>query len=757
MSVSLKRYGITSRVLSIAIIPVLIVSLILAYYVTTTRINDVRISVAERGNILARNLAISSEFGLFSGNTSLLKSITDSLVTESDVEAVAIFDNENRAIVVSYHDDTEHSHDNTLSIFEQDHYMMFSAPVRLYEILSGDMEKEMLGGDLPRDMEKQEELGWVSVVFSMDSTKQIQYEILTNSLYITAAGLIISILLALRIGRSITQPVKKLSEMESRLREGKYDTHLQVSSGGELGRLEDGFNSLADVLSRTDAEQKRKISEATDKLQQTVQMLELRNTELDSARNQAQLADDAKSEFLARMSHEIRTPMNAVLGFSNLLKNTQLSNEQLEYSRTIHQAAIQLLAVIDDILDLSKLESGTIELEKTSFDVRGCLEDIVSMLGPSAHDKGLELVLLVDSDVPVNIIADSTRLSQVLTNLVNNAIKFTKEGGVTVQVSSEPRENNQVEIIVSVTDTGIGIPVEKQKDLFSAFTQADHTISRRFGGTGLGLAIAKKFIALMDGEIKVESEPGKGSKFWFSVETEVDQKTISSTLSDALTGTRVIVFDNNPFSRRSIRNNLLLRNMSVFVSKSMKLLLATLQDSFSVKGEMDLVILGLKPEEANNADVESYITTLRQVYTGPVLLLVSKEDYFLPANLSDNGKVLCDRKPVRRDSLYRSIDSLVNRQRYPNTITIATEANDGNAIGRYAGVKALVAEDNEFNRLLVCTMLRQAGMETVESRDGKQAVEKASEQQFDLILMDIHLPTLDGLSAAKLIRENKSF
>ena len=454
----LSNQGINTRVLVLAITPVILVSTVLSFYLTSSRIADAEKALHDKGNLLVQHLTQTSQFGVLTGNTKLLQAITRQSLKEIDVAAVAILDSNKKQIALSSNPDlitlsegSDLTHYRDTPLFKLFEMPIVSADINLFDY----SDFQLFSNDI-NNLVVDEAEGWVQLLVSKNSTKGRQNQMIFNSVLITAAGVFISILLGVRIGNSITRPIRKLSTMEKRLRAGDYKNRIEVINGGEIGALEESFNATAFAFEQTDRHLKRQVEAATNRLLETVTELENKNLELDLARQDAEQANNAKAEFLAKMSHEIRTPMNAVIGFTSLLTNSQLSYDQHEYIRIIRQAAFQLLTVIDDILNFSKLESGNIELEAIEFNTRENLEDVVCMLGPSAHDKNLELVLLVHSDVPEYLIGDPTRINQIVTNLVNNAIKFTRSGYVVVQVFIKNLYDHAATIEVSVRDSGVG-------------------------------------------------------------------------------------------------------------------------------------------------------------------------------------------------------------------------------------------------------------------------------------------------------------
>ena len=553
------KWGIRRRVLLLAVAPVLLVTLLLGYYLTITRINDVKRFLVERGESLAIHLASASEFGLFSGNPKVLQPVIDSVLNAEDVISVSI--SNSTGDFVLYSANSEYETDPKTA---QAATLTFSAPVYQSGVKVVDLPDDSQFDDIDNLSASPEILGHTTVELSQNSVIKRQQEIILNSLLLAGLALIFSITLAISIGRSVTQPILQLMIAVQRLRGGNLNTPINTTSGGELGLLESGIKAMASALKTTHKELEKQVAEATDELRTTVVELEKKNQELDKEKQNAIEANQAKAQFLANMSHEIRTPLNAVMGFARLLENTQKAEQQTEYIRIITIAASQLSIVIDDILHLSKLETEAVQLENIRFNLKDRFEDMISIHSSAAHKKGLELVLLIDANAPNYFNGDPTRINQILNNLVSNAIKFTPEGTVSVHVSlEEDDEGNEEKILIRVTDTGIGLTPDQQRELFTAFHQADTSISRRFGGTGLGLAIVKHLISLMQGTLGVESAIDKGSTFWFTLPCQPNRCS-DEEKQTAFNNIAVLLYENHPLSRRALRNTFVHWGMEVY-------------------------------------------------------------------------------------------------------------------------------------------------------------------------------------------------
>jgi polar amino acid transport system substrate-binding protein len=453
------------------------------------------------------------------------------------------------------------------------------------------------------------------------------------------------------------------------------------------------------------------------------------------------------------MSHEIRTPLSAIIGFSGLLKKTGLSDSQREYILTITQAASQLLQIIDDILGYTRLDSNTLPIESGEFNLYETLENVVSILSVLAHEKHLELVLYIHSDVPQYISSDPNRISQVLTNLINNAIKFTDKGHVVVEVSALDSDSDTVTINFAVTDTGIGMSEAQLSQVFDPFIQADVSISREYGGTGLGLSISKKLVDLLGGEIDVSSQPGKGTTFSFTITTpfEITEKDSERR---PLTGNKVLVYDCNPFSLRALRNRFLTLGATVFNTSNRARLLEMIAANKQCDSHCDLLVMGLSLEEYDGIAHDAWLDDVRRSCDTPALVLIGDELHDQPTCLEQERMCILS-KPPRSDRLLRQVRKMLSLAQGTSAAT-DTEIPGPGIPEDHVCLNILVAEDNRFNQQLFSELLGNLGAHVSLASNGKEACELAEHRLFDLVFMDIHMPVMGGVKATQQIRNGKN-
>ena len=590
---------------------------------------------------------------------------------------------------------------------------------------------------------------------------------------------IVSIFTSRYLTGQVLRYLRSFEQVLSDVHAGKKELELGSFKHKDLTVIEELLAEIGTQMYNYRTDITEEIEQTTQDLRETLETIEIQNVELDIARKNAIKANNAKSEFLANMSHEIRTPLNGIIGFAKILMRSPLNSQQADTLRAIQKSSEVLLMIINDILDFSKIEAGRIELEQEPMNLHELIEDIVVMLAPSAHQKGLELNYLYYEDAPKHILGDSLRLKQVITNLINNAVKFTSEGEIVIRVMLDDSLDSKLgNLKVSITDTGIGLSTSEQTSIFKAFSQADASTARQFGGTGLGLSICRGLVHEMGGEIDFESEPGNGATFWFTL--PLDEALMSELIAEkaeeydgmAEVGDSSLIqhktlecllFEPQTTSHRSIQHALAIAGVTVKSFDSLSSL-ADHATNLSTP-EQAIALLCLNEDELDDSALIQTVDKIKAQKVKVLFFTPTLRSYDHAALTSSDGHAL---KPATVLGLSHSIASAIGftleptkraKQDEQKEHALDRECSDTLTKNAPALVslesqhKILAVDDNEMNLALVKALVSEMGLEIDLADGGQAALELCKKHFYPLILMDIQMPDMDGVACLKALRK----
>lgn len=734
----MTNYSLRARMMILILAPTVLIGLLLSIFFVVHRYNDLQRQLEDAGASIIEPLAVSSEYGMNLQNRESIGQLISVLHRRhSDiVRAISVYDEHNKLFVTSnYQLDPGELQlprgmpfPRRLSVTRHGDIMILRTPI-ISEHYSPD-ESPQSDAKTPVNM-----LGYVALELDLKSVRLQQYKEIFISSIMMLFCIGIALIFGWRLMRDVTGPIRNMVNTVDRIRRGQLDSRVEGFMLGELDMLKNGINSMAMSLAAYHEEMQHNVDQATSDLRETLEQMEIQNVELDLAKKRAQEGARIKSEFLANMSHELRTPLNGVIGFTRLTLKTELNPTQRDHLSTIERSANNLLAIINDVLDFSKLEAGKLLLESIPFPLRNSLDEVVTLLAHSAHDKGLELTLSIKNDVPDNVIGDPLRLQQVVTNLVGNAIKFTENGNIDVLIEQRAISNNKVQIEVQIRDTGIGIPERDQSRLFQAFRQADASISRRHGGTGLGLVITQKLVREMGGDISFHSQPNRGSTFWFNINLDLNPNVVSDGPdTSSLKGKRIAYVEANAAAAQATLDMLASTPLDVVYAVSIAALPVEFYDIVLVAVPVSMRDLSMHQEKLNAA----------LGMTELLVLALPCHAHVYAESLKKNGAAACLLKPL---TITRLLPVLLEFSRSaPSLITLPN-------IEHRLPMTVMAVDDNPANLKLIGALLDDQVQHVELCESGQQAIECAKQMKFDLILMDIQMPDIDGIRACELIRQ----
>jgi len=724
----MHKISLKDWVIILTIIPTTLIGFGLASYFSYSRSIELNDFLEQRAKSIIEPIAIASKDPLLNKNRDKLRHLIGFTHRNqsSIVKSIVIFTKDNQVFVASaYHGDTNlmrlragaelPSHTSTQTLSD---YIIFRTPI-IDEYFNPQVNRKFAINNVQSsgsmNNAKPTPIGYIAMQIDKSQLNFQQQSQFLIAFAFALLGTLLSGIFAMRLIKKVTKPIDSMVQAIERIREGKLQSRVSGQLIGELNFLKNGINAMAQSLDSYQNEMNASIDQATIDLRESLEQFEIQNVELSIAKRKAQDANRVKSEFLANMSHELRTPLNGVIGFTRQVLKTPLTENQRDYLQTIDRSANNLLTIINDILDFSKLDAGKMVIENIPFSLRESLEETLTLLAPTAHKKNIELSINIPQKLPDSLVGDTMRIKQIIINLISNAIKFTPQGSVAVDISSEESNQKNIKLKVTVTDTGIGMTAEQQRTIFDAFTQADQSITRLYGGTGLGLVICQRLAQEMLGDIGFTSEKNQGSSFWFTFQCEVNAMPLMLELDNQhLANKTVLYFEENAHSREATKNMLKHWQMSVTTVINRHQLSQILSNNGQVQRGFDYALIGHNQTATALSDLKKTIAQLQPI-TCNIHLALNNSSPSLRDALIASGAISCMSKPLTSSSLSKVLQPVINAESPKLTLNAP--------IGNILPIKVLAVDDNEANLKLIKALLLEQVAEVIATDNGITAIE----------------------------------
>lgn len=725
----MKKIGIKYQILLIALVPAMLVNTIFAYTHFTYQVDQVHNLLHSKGKIIAQQLANASEKNILSGDYAEIQHLVNNIIDTHAIILVSVHDQDSKVIAKSI--STEYDAENMAK------YFYYRLPITSQNIQNSE---SMLSAQ--NDAQKNQVVGWVNLNMSQHQLEKAKKSIEYSSALLFLGILFFILVLSLIMGSSIIRPIFKLLEHIKKVEAGLLGEVIHSLEKSEIGELQKGFNRMTESLLANRNELNEKILFSTKQLSEAIGDLENKNSELKFAKDEAQNANKVKSAFLANMSHEIRTPINGIKGFINLMSQSNLDSTQKRYADIILKSTNDLTDIISEILDFSKMESGKLQIAEDHFDLYEAIQQTRDILFINVLSKNIDLVLIIFSDTPRFVYGDKLRLKQVLLNLIGNSIKFTDEGEVVIKVMVEQQTESDVNILITIEDTGIGISEKDQKNLFEAFSQVDTATNRRFTGTGLGLVISRNLIGLMAGKISMQSTIGVGTIF------SVQLPFLMTSLNPAT----------DPMIHVDKKIVLILSSRKTCLQE-----ITSLFDGAQIATE-SILVSELACAETINSKIQKFLKHIDflaidlrhfNLNLNKILGNISLEDVRIIIMHYDQTMI-----KIPMNSNLEFISTTTNCQNLKHVL--ATPADNSlkpispALTAPINSKKVLLVDDNQVNLKLASELIGLWGHQVFEAESALQAMALYKRESFDLIVLDIQMPEIDGVELFKMMREENA-